>query len=47
MASYGGQSILGGEAGPRDIMELLDNLEKATKLIRRHLQEEEGEEERM
>lgn len=38
--SFGGMSFLGSEANPRDAQELLDNLDRATSLIRRHLQEQ-------
>ena len=35
-----GASILGPEADPRDMQELLGTLDKATRLLRKHLQEE-------
>lgn len=38
--SLGGLSILGSEASPKDVQELLDNLDRATRLIRNHLQED-------
>ena len=40
ITSFGGVSMFGTEASPRDAQELLDNLDRATNLIRRHLQEQ-------
>ena len=34
--------MFGAEADPRDVQELLDNLDRTTGLIRKHLQEQEG-----
>ena len=42
VTSFGGTSMFGAEADPRDVQELLDNLDRATGLIRKHLQEQEG-----
>lgn len=39
--SFGGISLFGSEANPRDMQELLDNLDRATNLIRKHFQSEE------
>ena len=39
------RSLFGPEASPRDVQELLDNLDRATSLLRRHIQEEQGERE--
>ena len=42
VTSFGGVSMFGSEANPKDVQELLDNLERATNLIRNHLQEQEA-----
>lgn len=39
VTSFGGVSMFGAEANPRDAQELLDNLDRATRLLRKHLEE--------
>lgn len=37
VTSFGGVSLLGSDANPGDAQELLDNLDRATNLLRKHL----------